>query len=94
MVWPPVEFGLNLLMFLDSLSRSLMVIPDAAPRFAWMGDFLSLAGKSSVAKAGEVLGCGPSLLLLYTSSWTWDSALLSSGEAEFCFSCLGSCFCS
>ncbi len=60
MLWPPVEFGLNLLMFLDSLSRSLMVIPGATPRSAWMGDFLSLTGKSSVAKAGEVLGCGPS----------------------------------
>ncbi len=63
-----------------------MVIPCAAPRSAWMGGFLSLTGNSSVAKAGEVLGCGPSLLLLYTSSWTWDSALLSSGEAECCFS--------
>ncbi len=62
MVWPPVEFGLNLLTFLDSLSRSLMVIPGAAPRSAWMGGFLSLTGKSSVAKAGEVLGCDPSLL--------------------------------
>ncbi len=60
MVWPPVEFGLNLLILLDSLSRSLMVIPGAAPRSAWMGGFLSLTGKSSVAKAGEILGCGPS----------------------------------
>ncbi len=82
MVWPSVEFGLNLLMFLDSLSRSLMVIPCAAPRSAWMGGFLSLTGKSSVAKAGEVLGCGPSLLSLYNSSWMWGSALLSRGEAE------------
>ncbi len=56
MVWPPVEFGLNLLILLDSLSRSLMVIPGAAPRSAWMGGFLSLTGKSSVAKAGEILG--------------------------------------
>ncbi len=71
-----------------------MVIPGAAPRSAWMGGFLSLTGKSSVAKAGEVLGCGPSLLSLYMSSWTWDSALLSSGEAECCFSRFGSCFCS
>ncbi len=82
MVWPSVEFGLNLLMFLDSLSRSLMVIPCAAPRSAWMGSFLSFTGKSSVVKAGEVLGCGPSLLSLYTSSWMWGSALLSRGEAE------------
>ncbi len=67
---PTLEFGLNLLMFLDSLSRSLMVIPCAAPRSAWMGGFLSLIGESSVAKAGEVLGCGPSLLSLHTSSWT------------------------
>ncbi len=59
MVWPPVEFGLNLLTFLDSLSRSLMVIPGAAPRSAWMGGFLSLTGKSSVATAGEVFGLWP-----------------------------------
>ncbi len=91
MVWPFVEFGLNLLMFLDSLSRSLMVIPGAAPRSAWIGGFLSVTGKTAVAKAGEVLGCDPSLLSLYMSSWIWDSALLSSGEAECCFSRLGSC---
>ncbi len=91
MVWPFVEFGSNLLMFLDSLSRSLMVIPGAAPRSAWIGGFLSVTGKTSVAKAGEVLGCDPSLLSLYMSSWIWDSALLSSGEAECCFSRLGSC---
>ncbi len=94
MVWPSVEFGLNLLMFLDCLSPSLMVIPGAAPRSAWMGGFLSLTGKSSVAKAGEVLGCGPSLLSLYWSSWIWASALLNRSEAECCFSRLGSCFCS
>ncbi len=52
-----------------------MVIPCAAPRSAWMAGFLSLAGKSIVAKAGEVLGCGPSLHSLYTSSWTWDLGL-------------------
>ncbi len=61
MAWLSVEFGLNLLMFLDSLSRSLIVIPGTAPRSAWIEGFLSLTGKSSVAKAGEVLGCGPSL---------------------------------
>ncbi len=90
MVWPSVEFGLNLLMFLDSLSRSLMVILGAAPRSV----ILSLTGKSYVAKAGEVLGCGPLLLALYTSSWTWDSALFRSGEAEGFFSHLGFCSCS
>ncbi len=94
MVWPSLEFELNLLMFLDSLSRSLIVNPSAAPRSAWMAGFLSLAGKSSMVKAGEVLGCGTSLLSRCTSSWTWDSALLSSCEAECCFSRLGSCFCS
>ncbi len=52
-----------------------MVIPCAAPRSAWMAGFLSLAGKSIVAKAGEVLGCGPLLHSLYTSSWTWDLGL-------------------
>ncbi len=71
MVWPSVEFGLNLLMFLDSLSRSLMVIPCAAPRSAWMGGFLSFTGKSSVRRQVRfwvvalhffrcipILGCG------------------------------------
>ncbi len=89
----PCGVQVELADVLDSLSRSLMVIPGAAPRSAWMGGFLSLTGKSSVAKAGEVLGCGPSLLSLYTSSWTWDSALLSSGEAACGFSRFGSCFC-
>ncbi len=57
-----------------------MVIPCAAPRSAWMEGFLSLTGKSSVAKAGEVLGCGPSLLSLYNSSGC--GALLCSAEVR------------
>ncbi len=84
---------MNLLMFF----RQLVEVFDGHPRcsskvcLGW--EVSSLTGKSSVAKAGEVLGCGPSLLSLYTSSWTWDSARLSSGEAECGFSRFGSCFC-
>ncbi len=40
MVWPSLEFDLNLLKFLDSLSRSLLVIPCAAPMSAWIAGFL------------------------------------------------------
>ncbi len=86
MVWPPVEFGVELADGFRQLSRSLMVIPGAAPRSAWMGGFLSLTGKSSVAKAGEVLGCGPSLLSLYTSSWNGTLLCSAVVEAECGFS--------
>ncbi len=84
MVWPPVEFGLNLLTFLDSLSRSLMVIPGAAPRSAWMGGFLSLTGKSSVAKAGD-FGLWPFASFAVYEFLDMGPALLSSGEAGVLF---------